>query len=406
MKSLITDNQSDSDSDKENTDICSRKNILSKNIRSPSQSHYRSYLEELNDNVNYNNIDSVINIDRSNILENCKKRKLCKVQNKNKVKKVKRWTWEQNMVEALLFNIEEYKAAKTYEGTDFEADVVTFYSSLREMMASVFPVTDFGPVQVTLKTTEGMTREELLEYKRKSEVEEKQIKDGYNRIKSKVKELRRGYKNAADSGSRSGSGRIIAEYFDILKEIWGGSPAVTALSSAIASQDTSQNKEEPDSDSETEDLDQQPEKRDQNKTEEQKETEDQTKIDVNNLQKYRDHKRSHMVKKIPSEQRDMILIDISREELHIKNKMFATLTKQIEQSDNNMKAMIESVKSVGNGIKEGLAMLAQSLSNFAPQQTAQPPPTYYNQTQQMSLAAPSRLHFTPSSQVHENNTSQ
>ena len=29
-------------------------------------------------------------------------------------------------------------------------------------------------------------------------------------------------------------------------------------------------------------------------------------------------------------------------------------------------------------VKEGLAMLAQSLSNFAPQQIAHPPPIYYN----------------------------
>ena len=52
----------------------------------------------------------------------------------------------------------------------------------------------------------------------------------------------------------SGSGRIIAEYFDILKKIWGGSQAVTLLSSAIVSQETSQNKEEPVSDSETDEL--------------------------------------------------------------------------------------------------------------------------------------------------------
>ena len=163
-----------------------------------------------------------------------------------------------------------------------------------------------------------------------------------------MKELRWGYKNAADFGWNSCSGRIIAEYFDILKKIWDGSPA---LLSAVTSQEKLQNKEESDSDSETEELEKQPEKRDHNKIEEQKKTEEQTKIDVNNVQKCRDCKRSHMVKKIPSQHRDMILIDISREELHIKNKIFEILNKQIEQSDNSMKAMIELVKSVGNGVK-------------------------------------------------------
>ena len=85
-----------------------------------------------------------------------------------------------------------------------------------------------------------------------------------------MKELRWGYKNAADFGWKSGSGRIIAEYFDILKKIWDGSPA---LLSAVTSQETSQNKEKSASDSETEELEQQPEKCDQNKIEERKKTE-------------------------------------------------------------------------------------------------------------------------------------
>ena len=102
------------------------------------------------------------------------------------------------------------------------------------------------------------------------------------------------------------------------------------------------------------------------------------------------------VKEKPSQQRDIILIDISREELHIKNKMFEALIEQIEQSVNNMKSMIESVKSVGDGIKGDLEMLSQSLSNLASQQITHPPPIYYNQTPQISLVAPPRLHFIPS----------
>ena len=141
------------------------------------------------------------------------------------------------MVDALLYNMEKYKAAKSYERTDFEANVVTFYSYWWKWWHQCFLATDFGPMQVTVKTTEGMTWKDLLEYERKIEVTEKQIKDGYNRIKSKVKQLSWGYKNAVHSGSKSGSGRIIVEYFDILKEIWGKSLAVTVLSSAIASQE-------------------------------------------------------------------------------------------------------------------------------------------------------------------------
>ena len=71
-----------------------------------------------------------------------------------------------------------------------------------------------------------MIREEILECKRKSEIEEKQIKEGYSRVKIKITELRRGCQNAVDTGSRLSSGKLFSENFELLREIWGESPAV------------------------------------------------------------------------------------------------------------------------------------------------------------------------------------
>ena len=51
-------------------------------------------------------------------------------------------------------------------------------------------------------------------------------KKGYGRIKDKLKELRRGYKKCIDTGTRSGSERLIKLHFDTLKETWQGFPAV------------------------------------------------------------------------------------------------------------------------------------------------------------------------------------
>ena len=111
------------------------------------------------------------------------------------------------------------------------------HSRLREMMAEMFPPTGFGPKAIKLYHTNDMTREEILECKRKSETEEKQMKEGYSRVKIKIKELRRGYKNAVDTGSRSGSGKLVLENFELLREVWAGSSAVTSLPSVITSQD-------------------------------------------------------------------------------------------------------------------------------------------------------------------------
>ena len=97
-----------------------------------------------------------------------------------------------------------------------------------------------------------MTREEILECKRKSEIEEKQIKEGYSRVKIKITELRRGYQNTVDTGSRSGSGKLVSENFELLREIWGESPAVNWLPSAITSQDNQRETESAASDTEAE----------------------------------------------------------------------------------------------------------------------------------------------------------
>ena len=47
------------------------------------------------------------------------------------------------MTEILLLNLVEYKLEKEFEGLDYEADMIAFYSRLPEMMAEMFPPTDF-----------------------------------------------------------------------------------------------------------------------------------------------------------------------------------------------------------------------------------------------------------------------
>lgn len=63
-------------------------------------------------------------------------------------------------------------------------------------------------------------------------------KEGYTRVKNKIRDLRHGYKKAIDSGTRSCSGRLVKENFDLLKENWGGCPSVTSLNIAIGSMKT------------------------------------------------------------------------------------------------------------------------------------------------------------------------
>ena len=49
--------------------------------------------------------------------------------------KQKRWIWDDEKVEALLYNLQCYKTDKSFEGVDFEADLILMYSDVRKMMA-------------------------------------------------------------------------------------------------------------------------------------------------------------------------------------------------------------------------------------------------------------------------------
>ena len=286
-----------------------------------------------------------------------------KFRNESQNSKLKRWTWTDGMVEALLHNISSYKSTKEYEGIDFESDLIQLYGDIRKMMAEMYPQEDFGPADVPVQSTDAMTKSEVLIYKRNIEKMEKLKKDGYTRIKNKIKELRRGYKKAIDSGTRSGSGRFIQENFDVLKEIWGGCPAVTSLPGSLSSM-------QPPSNEQTDIMllmQQSPsnDQADESDEEETSETDnsERTNSDCSTKRKHSkitDNKRNRLEKKLSAHQRDMLYIDIAREELRLKNAHVEMMKKSFEQTDTAIKAMSESMVAIGDGLKDGLTSLAQS----------------------------------------------
>ena len=120
------------------------------------------------------------------------------------------------MVESLLLYANEIKTQYEYKGLDSEADLTKFYNEVRKSMAGQYEVRHFGAVD---------------------EGDKKLTKMGYQRIKAKVKEVRQQYRKAVTEGRRSGSGRIVCDNWELLKSIWGGSPATTTISNAVCSFD-------------------------------------------------------------------------------------------------------------------------------------------------------------------------
>ena len=113
-----------------------------------------------------------------------------------------------------------------YEGVDFEHDLVALYRDIRTAIASE-GYNGFGPSKVTVMKTDNMTDIERLAYQRKVAAQEKAIKEGYGRIKTKVKEIRRKYRTAVDEGTISGAGRVVQAHFQEFHLLWKGCPTVT-----------------------------------------------------------------------------------------------------------------------------------------------------------------------------------
>ena len=294
-----------------------------------------------------------------------------------------RWVWTLEMVATLMQCLKEFKQTEEDDGTDFEGDIVRLYSEIRIAMSRVYEKDDFGPTMLIYKETDDMTKAELLRYKKEISVEEEQKKKGYQRIKRKVKELRQAYRVAVDTGRRSGSGKQVMQQLNIhwadLREIWGGSPAVTAIDGGISSfapnkpseAETSITSNEDPVDFQDEDnagvtmkddfLDPIP----CPEVKRQKPDEDITLKDQRN-------KNKNMTKKLSTHQRDMLFYNLAqREQMQRRNQM-AVLQNAIDQSNEAMKGMNTALTAIGNSISDGLRAVAAA---FAP-----PPPPVLDQS--------------------------
>ena len=313
-----------------------------------------------------------------------------------KQKSKKRWRWTDEMVDVLLSSLTEIKSNMEFESKDFEADLVKLYSDLREVMASKFEADDFGPVSLSEKPQNATTNE--LSQIKQIIVEEKRLtKIGYDRVKQKIKDIRQDYRKAVTEGQRSGSGRLVCENWDTLKNLWGGSPATVAITNQITSipgtqlplDTTSSHGDSADEDDEEENL---PtplsNKRVRSPT-------------LSGTAKFVDNKRKMLEKNLSSQQRDQVYLNLAKEEFELKQHMVQNLNNAQEQTNEAFKCMSESIASVGKSIGDGLALLATALA-IQNQANNHPSYSYVNPTNRIH-SIPSPVH--PYQNMHDQQTS-
>lgn len=145
--------------------------------------------------------------------------------------------WSPEMIDHLILSLKEYKTQMDYKNVDFNSDVVAMYSKLREYMALAFDTECFGPVELPVQeeSDSELTKEEEKAFQAEVTQAKSLIRKGYNRIKEKIRQIRKAYNKAVTNGTRSGSGKVVQEHYDELAQIWKGSPATEQLEFGISS---------------------------------------------------------------------------------------------------------------------------------------------------------------------------
>lgn len=116
---------------------------------------------------------------------------------------------------------------------DFKADLLGMYTEVCRCLAVDFPH-DFWPESCHNpgKELKDMDSDEYESYRKRLEEEKQKIKLGYQRIKN----VRQDYHSIVNKGTRSGSGKVVQDNYDLLSDIWGGSPSTMSLPFGIDSE--------------------------------------------------------------------------------------------------------------------------------------------------------------------------
>ena len=81
--------------------------------------------------------------------------------NNNENNKKTRWVWEYDMTVKLIQVLYEQKVLMDYNGLDMEADLPKLYNELREKMAELYPIDEFGPKHQVRTTSDNYNKAEI-----------------------------------------------------------------------------------------------------------------------------------------------------------------------------------------------------------------------------------------------------
>ncbi|XP_047237960.1 tripartite motif-containing protein 15-like [Girardinichthys multiradiatus] len=238
------------------------------------------------------------------------------------------FTWSDEEVQLLLQVTLKYKTTKFEENIDWES-CQSKYADIYKDYLEQYPVNGGAEGKDFPHVKSAITKAQVI---------------------SKLKAVRGKYRRAVDSGRRSGHGRVVLIFFELCKQIWGGSPATSTLEFGI---------ETADFEARTEDTTPS-DSRSSTPHSECNEVSTAVKSRREMLQtKLRNQRQDRLKKRLNSD-------PALQEDLQIKRRMMDLLEESERRNAERLNKITETMENMTNCIKEGFSLLAPMMTQ--PQQ--------------------------------------
>ena len=281
----------------------------------------------------------------------------------------------------------------SYKGIAFEGDKPMQYKEIRLARGRKDNEDNsmFGPLCVD-QLPDGfneMPQEEKDMAKEVIKVSKELIAKGTKRVMEKVKEIRQAFSKAVISGKRSGSGKIVFEFYDKLVQLWGGSANVTPLAFGVGTDDFEQERNlEPDEqlqDTFNEqdvddfsnvttlslelDVSRSPDEKDNADVSEETGAGFVTSVNkrrANCVPQLLDNKRKHLERSLSAAQRDKMLFEEAKEDGKFRKEFAESVKESSTTFAQGIKDVSKAILDMGAGLSQSIEMLSQGLRHGHP----------------------------------------
>ena len=320
-----------------------------------------------------------------------------------------------NLITCLL----DYKVRCEYSNIDFDADKPVQYNAIRDEMAKLYADDEdlFGSPSPNSLTDDASKEEKQLLKQQK-----KDISRGYQRILEKIKDLRQGFSKAILKGTRSGSGKIVYEHFDRLKQLWGGCPNTKPLSCGVDTSSVNTNQADGDNNDnggEEGRLTEPPslnieleesslvgsinsEDPEEITGESSAKHDKQKRKSKDHVAKLIDDKRKHLERRLSASQRDAVLLKEAKEDREERKEIRDMMKSSNDSFVHALDNMSQSMLAISNSIAKTMEVIGRAST---PQNNMQPYPAYYINQIQQPQHIPTPQHSLQS-QEHQANSNE